>query len=690
MPIAPKYHFKQHPFVDRNVCLQNFKDAVNNFGQKKFSVLVYYGVAGIGKTSLKNEFIKCLKTYNKENKNSDITLPLTLQREVIWTSIDLQLGEHIKKNTFLVTLKYNLQENFLIDFPAFEIAHAIYWKKANPEIPLRKDNYLLFKGNNVFDDIFGIASMISPLGIVHSAGKLILKDLPNYLREWWTTKGEEELKQLSEEEPLIIEERLSYFWAQDLNNYLECTSKPAVLFIDTYEVLRENYSDDGYSLDKWIREELILRLPERVLWVICGREALRWEEIDNEWSEYLTQYEIEKLLRDYCMKYLVAQDINDNEIQEAIFSGSKGVPYYLELSAETFVKITETGRKPKPEDFGKDHKEIADGFFRFLSREEKKSLNVLSIPRFWNYDLFRYLVKEFNTGYPTSEYEDLCNFSFIVKEENKKRQMHQLMRECLQKPQEKIDSDSVKGIHKAICDYYSDKLENVDIKAITKEQEIALTEAFYHAKKLMEAEDLLHWFIDTSDPFNRAAFWQLIVPLYEEILKILEERLGLEHPSVATTLNNLTSLYRQMGAYEKALPLYQRALDIYEKILGPEHPSVATTLNNLASLYRQMGAYEKALPLYQRALDIYEKVLGPEHPSVATTLNNLASLYRQMGAYEKALPLYQRALDIREKVLGPEHPDVATTLNNLASLYDNMGAYEKALPLYQRIGKSSN
>ena len=165
MPIAPKYHFKQHPFVDRNVCLQNFKDAVNNFGQKKFSVLVYYGVAGIGKTSLKNEFIKCLKTYNKENKNSDITLPLTLQREVIWTSIDLQLGEHIKKNTFLVTLKYNLQENFKIDFPAFEIAHAIYWKKANPEIPLRKDNYLLFKGNNVFDDIFGIASMISPLGI---------------------------------------------------------------------------------------------------------------------------------------------------------------------------------------------------------------------------------------------------------------------------------------------------------------------------------------------------------------------------------------------------------------------------------------------------------------------------------------------------------------------------------------------
>lgn len=136
----------------------------------------------------------------------------------------------------MAALKYNLQEKYKIDFPAFEIAHAIYWKKTNPEIPLRKDNYLLFKGNNVFDDIFGIASKISPLGIVHNAGKLILKDLPDYLREWWTTEGEKELKQLSEEEPLTIEEKLSYYWALDLNNYLKCTSKPAVLFVDTSDI----------------------------------------------------------------------------------------------------------------------------------------------------------------------------------------------------------------------------------------------------------------------------------------------------------------------------------------------------------------------------------------------------------------------------------------------------------------------
>jgi len=69
---------------------------------------------------------------------------------------------------------------------------------------------------------------------------------------------------------------------------------------------------------------------------------------------------------------------------------------------------------------------------------------------------------------------------------------------------------------------------------------------------------LLNWFIVASDPFNRAAFWQLIVPLYEEVLQNLKEELEPEHPSVATTLNNLAALYIDKGAHDQALQLYQR------------------------------------------------------------------------------------------------------------------------------------
>jgi tetratricopeptide (TPR) repeat protein len=80
----------------------------------------------------------------------------------------------------------------------------------------------------------------------------------------------------------------------------------------------------------------------------------------------------------------------------------------------------------------------------------------------------------------------------------------------------------------------------------------------------------------------------------------VKKELGLEHPDVAQTLNNLELLYCHMGAYGKALPLYQRALDIREKVLGPQHPNVTIIQSNLARLYEDMGDYVKALTFYQK------------------------------------------------------------------------------------------
>jgi len=58
---------------------------------------------------------------------------------------------------------------------------------------------------------------------------------------------------------------------------------------------------------------------------------------------------------------------------------------------------------------------------------------------------------------------------------------------------------------------------------------------------------------------------------------------------------------------------------------------VATSLNNLATLYYAQGQFDDAEALFQRALAIWEKVLGPEHPDVATSLDNLAQLYYAQG-----------------------------------------------------------
>jgi hypothetical protein len=54
----------------------------------------------------------------------------------------------------------------------------------------------------------------------------------------------------------------------------------------------------------------------------------------------------------------------------------------------------------------------------------------------------------------------------------------------------------------------------------------------------------------------------------------------------------------------KAEPLHKRALAIREKALGPDHPSVATSLENLAELYRATKRNTEAEVLEARAAKI--------------------------------------------------------------------------------------
>jgi len=113
------------------------------------------------------------------------------------------------------------------------------------------------------------------------------------------------------------------------------------------------------------------------------------------------------------------------------------------------------------------------------------------------------------------------------------------------------------------------------------------------------------------------------------------------------TLNQeVTELYRA-GKYDRAVVVAKKALEVAEKNVGLNHPDVAMSLNNLARLYDTQGQYAQAERLYKRSLAIWEKALGPDHPDVATSLNNLAVLYRATKRIEEAEKLEERAARIR-------------------------------------------
>jgi len=144
----------------------------------------------------------------------------------------------------------------------------------------------------------------------------------------------------------------------------------------------------------------------------------------------------------------------------------------------------------------------------------------------------------------------------------------------------------------------------------------------------------------------RTGMGQEMVGAYQAALDAFEQTEP-EARELSYVLDRIASFFKDSGYYPPAEPLYRRALEISEKVLGVDHPSTATSLNNLALLLNDKGDYEGAEPLYRRALEISEKVEGADHPSTATSLNNLAALLQDIGDYEGAEPLYRRALEIR-------------------------------------------
>jgi len=138
-----------------------------------------------------------------------------------------------------------------------------------------------------------------------------------------------------------------------------------------------------------------------------------------------------------------------------------------------------------------------------------------------------------------------------------------------------------------------------------------------------------------------------------------------------------------IGQYLKALEYSMRALEIQHKVLGEEHPSVATSYNNLASIYQATGDYNKALEYSMRALEIQHKVLGEEHPSVATSYNNLASIYDARGDLSKALEFLKKSLQI-QVAIGDKSGE-CTTRFNIGHIYFENDEKEKALKSWKKV-----
>jgi len=202
-----------------------------------------------------------------------------------------------------------------------------------------------------------------------------------------------------------------------------------------------------------------------------------------------------------------------------------------------------------------------------------------------------------------------------------------------------------------------------------------------------------------------------------------------DDPILADYYNNLGTIYKEGGRYEKAIECYQHAETFYGKSGMETNMGKASLYLNLCKLNEKCGKYdvskeygqkalayyeqfdekyipiavsrasvyttlgilsehdkdfENALRYYDKAIEIYEASYGHNNPWTAGSYNDKGIVLTYLERYDEALSYLERALKIKEEIYGPFHTSVANTLHSLADMYRLKKEYGKALELCKR------
>lgn len=625
-------------FTDRTDFIEAFWSNMNN--REDLRILNYYGIGGIGKTALRKEIIKQISENNEG---------------ILSAYIDFEENEHKQCSYALFHLRSELKSKYKIKFPYFEFAYARYMRLRSPQYTVNEDTFPLLEEGDFLAGLISELGDIPYIGLPAKLGMILEKGYKVF-RNHNIKYNLEQLHSISNLDSVQLSKRLPHYFAYDITNYLDSTEDRIVLLLDSFEALYEqNNTDRAYQEgDRWLREELIPYLP-KVMWVIFGREKLKWEEMDPEWSNYIEGHLIKKLSDNDIRDFLSGCQIYNEDIQNRIIQISEGHPYSIDLLVDMYYSIMKS-RLPDVTDFGVDsnQRNLFSRFMKHINPSEKEVLKVLSLTRHWNREVFCELTKEFNINYPITRFNELNQYSFIEEKYKDVFRMYSLMSKNLQA---EVDQEVQREINKCMYNYYNKKLQE------SPKTNIAV-EAFFHGSKFLDINCLCQWLNSHKKIFKREGNIKELAEAYEEIFK-RTSLLKLSEIS-CELIYDLIEVYFQMGQYM----LSQNLLLELKEFSNEEQLEKIHLL--LARNYKATYNYKDALASYKYYFDrYYEEKAEAMNICYYEALIDYGKLLVFLSKYEDAICSYNRALELLKQQ--SEQHDNINLFINLAIVYEKLG-----------------
>jgi tetratricopeptide (TPR) repeat protein len=689
MPFTPshKRRFKANKvFTDRERPVTLFLRAFDPPpAPDAYRALVFYGVGGEGKTALARHLLGLLEREYAGRAG--------------WAAVNFEDAALRRPAEALLSIRLQLRRTAGLSFPAFDTAFAHWFGKTYPGADIRQRHPELFRQaseevgdalgygfdvlkemSKVLEDALG---EVPGLGLVWKYGNRFHARF----REWWERRGREVLRGIEGLQPDQLQDRLPAFLGADIADAIAAMPRrqPLAIIGDTMEAFHRGEAQKGggfnFRNDRWLRD-LVKETPG-ILFVLLGRDRLRWAEVEPEWAEVLDQHRLGALSPEDAERYLLGVPVEEAEIRARMAEGAKGLPFYLDLQVDLYESLRNQGRAPEPAQFGGSEPEILNRFLDHLGGTAARALAVLAHCRRFDEALWLHLGQEFMGGLPPFAFGELREFSFVEELEGGWLGLHALMREALCARTAEGEPVLHERVHRCLFAWYDHRCRPADVRSVTPAHGLALEDATFH-RAIFERETFGDWARERGVPFAEAARNGIVGKLWETALEIEEATLPQDDPKIARTLSNLGAILIRKGDLEGALSLQERALASLKGALGPDHPEFARALANLGVIYNRKGDTEAALVRLEQALRLKKRTLGSDHPEVGRTLSNLANVFRGKGDLNAALVHQKQACEMLECALGPDHPDVASSLNSLGIILWLKGDLNTALVRLER------
>lgn len=688
-----------------------FRGNISNSQENEIKVITYYGIGGIGKTRL-------LRQISAELLDR-IDKPL---------QVYIDLEDNSDMLVVLMKIKHLLQTTYQFDFPIFELAYFSYMQKQGNQITKEEiDGFI--SNSPILDSLLDISSLLPGTGTI--IGMLKAIDNLNAAIRNKLKNRKRELNEIQNDDPDMLIKKMQYYLACDIENNLEGQAQPLVIFLDTYERLVNELASIGNPLDrdKWIRHEingLVVNIPNTI-WVIAGRDKLKWEQINPDWTGTLDHHLLGNLSDIDSKTFLNSAGITDPTLIDSIYQLTSGVPLYLDICVDRYHSMIEKGIVPTIKDLGSNTHELISRFVKYMDDNKKALIYLLSCLEDWTDDLLDKLVRKFLPGLPFTTVDNIKCYSFIVTENNVDYKMHNSIRDI-------IYTDCNKNVSNKVLLYMKEHylMELQKLKITTLERAHLLKRYVHYVIKygFEKEDDFIDFFNSSFIPHNEKLlktyqFNESIVIL-ETLIKYshlnFEEGLaktycemyyamahyfaGNYHIALENSLNAYDSLklsqgeshqdtlkamqlliiiYRKIGEYSLSLSLSQGLYNLKKSEDNGESSNSIDALINLAISYRKVGNFKEALNISEIVYAHNLGLFGEKHPSTINAMSSLANAYRQSGDNVKACELSEKVVKLRTLIHEENNPSTLASMGSLAHSYRLLGKYEQSIELSEKV-----